>query len=441
MQIPRDLIDTYDLPVPRYTSYPTAVQFVPADTDGTRTQVDKLAVLPADEPVSLYLHIPFCHQLCLYCGCHTKIVNRYEPVEHYLTHLLEEIRLTGQIMGKRPKASLIHFGGGSPNSLRPQDMERVFTALFDTFTRTADTKISLELDPRVLTDDAIKSYKDIGITRASLGVQDINADVQKAVDRIQPFELIREKTESLRAHGVDCLNFDLMVGLPLQTTASITESFEKLLTLSPDRAAVFAYAHVPWMKKHQTLIEKNPRGNGYARYEMAETARQLLIDAGYGAIGIDHFAKPHDPMWHSFAQGRLRRNFQGYTEDECDTLIGFGLSAISSFGDLYTQNTTSAPEYHKAITEGRLPTSRICRLNQDDLTRRSIIERLMCYFKAEATVPPNPALLDSLLTNGLVTYDGKFISITEKGRPFARLAAACFDAYWREDLNRHARAI
>lgn len=435
-----NLIRKYDRPVPRYTSYPTAVQF--EENFSQEDYVQILAGLDKKEPVSLYLHIPFCHILCHYCGCHTQVVNSYKPMEAYLRTLYQEIEMIGKALSASVPVACIHFGGGSPNFLTPEDFKKLIAKLGSVFALSEATDIAMEMDPRLLTEEKIAGYVSGGVNRVSFGVQDFNPEVQEAVNRVQPFEKVAECTRAFRAGGMRSINFDMMYGLPLQTISSIEKSMDQAVSLEPDRFAVFAYAHVPWMKKHQKILEKYGFPEGLERFEMNEAIKRKLESAGYRAIGIDHFAREEDLLYQALKAGKLHRNFQGYTDEKCDTIIGMGVSSISSFARFYVQNVTGAAAYQKALAGGSLPVARGCRATQDDLARRAAIEQVMCNFEADfGAFPDVPEKLAALEKDGLIEIAGNRLKVTEKGRPFTRVVACAFDAYFKAVEGRHARAV
>jgi len=434
------LLQKYDRPVPRYTSYPTAVHFTHEVSQDYYRGL--LSHLTAQQPVSLYIHIPFCHVLCHYCGCHTKVVNSYSPVKSYVQTLLKEIDLVGKNLNFRLPISQLHFGGGSPNFLEEKEMESIITALHQYFDFGEEAEIAIEADPRLLDEGKIETLAALGFTRVSLGVQDFNPEVQKAVNRIQPFKTVQDSVLSLRKAGINKLNFDLMIGLPLQTLESVQHSAEQAVSLCPDRLAVFAYAHVPWMKKQQKLLEKYPMPDAELRFDMMLRVKEVLESAGYYALGIDHFAHETDSLYNAHKNGSLRRNFQGYTDDPARNIIGFGLSSISGFEGAYIQNTTDAPAYKKAIEAGDFPITRGCILSDEDRARRAVIESIMCGLKTDIALYPEALeKLNALEQDNLVRIDGSHVTITPEGWPFARIAAACFDAYYQPQEGQHARAI
>ncbi|MCB1783505.1 MAG: oxygen-independent coproporphyrinogen III oxidase [Alphaproteobacteria bacterium] len=441
------LLQKYDRPAPRYTSFPTAAQFTHAVSQDSCLSF--LKTLPEKESVSLYVHIPFCHSLCHYCGCNTKVVNTYAPVRAYLDLLHKEIDNAGQYVSGKPRAALLHFGGGSPNYLKPEDIKAVIEKLGEYFTFGAETAIDIESDPRYLDGDTIKAYADMGVSRVSLGIQDFDPVVQEAINRIQPFEQVKSCVEDLRANGIEKINFDLMTGLPLQTLESLARTVEQAVSLAPHRLSVFPYAHVPWMKKHQKLLEKYEMPGTQVRFAMTAFVDKTLQESGYTAIGIDHYARPDDSLTIAQNEDRLRRNFQGYTDDPCETVIGFGLSAISSYTQSYTQNTTDAPAYRAAVEKGEFPVARGCPLTDDDRARRRLIEKLMCDFELDLsafrvlleTFPQTRSTLSLLAQDGIIELKNDHLTITEIGKPFTRIVASAFDPYFQGAEGRHARAV
>jgi oxygen-independent coproporphyrinogen-3 oxidase len=443
------LMKYLDRRIPRYTSYPTAVQFG-AGVDA-RTYQHWLAALPADAPVSIYLHVPFCAELCLYCGCHTTVARRYGPVAAYVDLLQREIELIGGFL-PRPPVNEIHWGGGTPTMLLPQDLLRLTHALGNNFTMTAETASAIEIDPRSLTPEHIAALTEMGITRASLGVQDFEERVQQAIRRPQSFEQTARAADGLREAGIANINLDLMYGLPHQTVATITATAKRALALDPDRIALFGYAHVPWMKRHQRLIPGAALPGDSERFAQSSAAAAVLVGAGYRRIGLDHFAKDGDLLARRQREGRLHRNFQGYTTDESSNLIGFGPSSIGALPEGYVQNAPGMVAYRDAIVAGWPATVRGRALTPEDRLRRSIIERLMCdltvdvaercaaydtdaeHFTAEL------ARLDELVSDGIVERSGTRITVPEQSRAFVRSVCAVFDAYMSNGEARFSKA-
>jgi len=443
------LMKYLDRRIPRYTSYPTAVQFG-AGVDAQTYQY-WLAALPAAAPVSIYLHVPFCAELCLYCGCHTTVVRRYAPVAAYVELLEREIELIGGFLMK-PPVNEIHWGGGTPTMLLPQDLLRLTAALRANFTMTPATNSAIEIDPRSLTPEHIAAMADMGITRASLGVQDFEERVQQAIRRLQSFEQTARAVKGLRAAGVANINLDLMYGLPHQTVATIRASAKRALELDPERIALFGYAHVPWMKRHQRLIPEAALPGDSERFAQSCAAAEVLVAAGYQRIGLDHFAKASDLLARQQHEGRLHRNFQGYTTDESPILIGFGPSAIGSLPDGYVQNAPGMVAYRDAIVAGRPATVRGRALTAEDRLRRAIIERLMCDLSvdvaeecaAHGAAPDHFTAelgkLDELVSDGVVAVSGTRITVPEQSRSFVRSVCAVFDAYMTSGEARYSKA-
>lgn len=446
-----ELIARYDQRVPRYTSYPTAPHFKPDIT--AETYASWLAELARDAPVSLYLHVPFCAELCLYCGCNTAVTRSYKAVAAYVDCLEREVELVTKHLPGRLDVSHIHWGGGTPTILSPEDLGRISSRLGTAFAVRPDAEIAVEIDPRTITLAHVEALAASGLNRASLGVQDFDPRVQETIKRIQSFEQTAQVATWLRRAGVKGLNLDLMYGLPFQTCESVTRSVDLALRLDPDRIALFGYAHVPWMKRHQALLPEEALPDAIARVEQREAAADALIRAGYIQIGIDHFAKPSDPMADRQRNGRLHRNFQGYTTDEATALIGLGTSAIGSLPQGYIQNAPTTVGYREAVLKGRLPVVRGVALSEDDRLRRTIIERLMCDFSVDlhelasefrreaSDFKPEMEAVDALAEDGLVVRHGLTLTIPREGRALVRNVCAVFDRYLESGAQRHSRAL
>ena len=349
---PRD----YDARVPRYTSYPTAPHF--HDGVGVPEYREWLARLDAESAISLYFHVPFCTRMCWYCGCHTRVVERYEPITEYVEVLAREIELVAEAIADRPLVSHVHWGGGTPTMLSSAHFGALMSDLARRFRFSGDAEIAVEIDPRTLDDDRVAALADCGVTRASLGIQDLTPAVQRAVNRVQPFEMVADAVTALRQAGITQINFDLMYGLPTQTVDDVIDTVDRVVELTPDRLAVFGYAHVPWMKTHQRMINEVDLPDGPARWAQSEAAAERLVGHGYRRIGLDHFAAPGDAMTVAVDNGELRRNFQGYTTDGAEALIGFGASAIGALADGYVQNAVPFGQYADDIGDGRLAVRR-----------------------------------------------------------------------------------
>jgi len=447
----QELLAKYDVRLPRYTSYPTAPHFGP-NVDG-RHYGQWLGELPPAMPVSLYLHIAYCAEMCWFCGCHTKITQRYAPVADYLAVILKEIDLVADRLPTRMQASHIHFGGGTPTILSAPDLARLINHLKSRFTLAADAEVAVEIDPRTCTEEYVRTMAEAGVTRASLGVQDFNPVVMEAVNRIQPFELVAEVLGWLRHYGIDEINMDLIYGLPYQTVASVLETIDRTATLNPRRISLFGYAHVPWMKKHQTLIPEEALPGIDERLAQAEACNQRLAEHGFRAVGLDHFAREDDTLSLALAKGTLHRNFQGYTTDAAPALIAFGASGIGSLPQGYVCNDTEIHRWKRTVNEGLLPIKRGIALSAEDRLRREVIERLMCDLVldvgavAEAHGRPlehfdsELASLGGMIDDGLMTLDGRTITLTDDGRPLVRAVAAKFDQYLKAGETRHSKAV
>ena len=437
-------------PVPRYTSYPTAPHFHPGID--AKTYAGWLAALPEEATLSLYLHVPFCDRLCWFCGCHTKQVNRYAPVADYVEALAHEIRAVGGLVGGRP-VTAIHLGGGSPSMLSPTDFVSLNDELRTAFNVRGDVEFSIEIDPNDMDETRYDALAEIGITRVSLGVQDFNPVVQQAINRIQTYEQTRAVVDAMRARGVDSVNLDVLYGLPHQTVASVEATVAQALTLAPDRLAIFGYAHVPWLKTHQRMIDEAALPGTQSRFEQSRAAAAAIVAAGYEPIGFDHFAKPSDRLAVAARTGGLHRNFQGFTADDAAALIGLGASAISCLPQGYAQNLVPTGLYERQVEATGFATARGVALTPEDVARKWVIERVLCdgtvscaelrerfpawaeriWLEMEAA-----ALYDA---DGYVRFDGETFRLTPQGRPFARSIAAAFDAYLANDTARYSKAV
>jgi oxygen-independent coproporphyrinogen-3 oxidase len=437
--------------VPRYTSYPTAphfsAQFPAATYRGWLTRLD-----PA-EPISLYLHVPFCKQMCWYCGCNMKLAARYSPVATYVRHLLDEIDLIADAIPARMPVSHLHFGGGTPTVLEPADLAAVMARLGERFLLLPDAEIAIESDPRTLSDPMIGQIGALNFNRASFGVQEFDPKVQAAINRIQPPEMVGYATRGLRAAGVSNINFDLIYGLPNQTAAALCRTVEQCVAMKPDRIALFGYAHVPWVAKNQRMIADEALPDSSKRAEQARLAAETLVASGYIQIGIDHFALPGDSLAIAAAAGSLHRNFQGYTSDAARTLIGIGATSIGRTPQGYVQNASETGAWSRAVAAGKLPVARGHALREQDQLRGQVIERIMCDGSVDLTAAGD-ALgfaddwyadeireLLQMQKDGLLTYTNGRLSLTPEGLPLARVAAAVFDSYLRNSAARHSVAV
>lgn len=445
------LLRRYAKPVPRYTSYPTAPHFH-AGIDGA-TYADWLGSLPQATPLSLYVHIPFCDRLCWFCGCHTKQVLRYDPIAAYLPAVYREVETVAELLNGRGHIVALHLGGGSPSMLRSEDLIGLSTRVRRQFAVNADIEFSIEIDPNDMTDDRYDAFAAAGVTRISVGVQDFNPMVQTAINRIQTFEQTKAVVDGMRQRGVTSVNLDVLYGLPHQTVASVEATVDQVLAMDPDRLALFGYAHVPWMKTHQRMIDETALPGIAERLRQSIAAAERICAAGYVAIGIDHFARPGDSLAIAAGAGKLHRNFQGYTTDQAPALIGLGASSIGSLPQGYVQNITATGEYIRAVREGGLAIARGLECNAEDRMRGWVIERLMCDFAVsvdeltrrfrESAAPVVKEMAYAALCDpdGVVAFDGSTFSVTELGRPFVRSVASAFDTYLSAGVGRHSVAV
>ncbi|MBL4751484.1 MAG: oxygen-independent coproporphyrinogen III oxidase [Amylibacter sp.] len=431
-------LGVYNARAPRYTSYPTAVQFT--NDVGQSFTKDALSALPIDKPVSVYIHIPFCERLCWFCACRTQGTKSASPVASYLDKVIAEIDLVAQHLPKGIKASHIHWGGGTPTILTPDLITSLTDALEQKIPRTKDAEFSVEIDPTLVDQAKIDALVDAGMTRASIGVQDFELKVQKAIGRMQSYETTQECIDMLRRANVSSLNMDILYGLPYQTQDSVLDTIQKVLELSPDRIALFGYAHVPWMAKRQQLIDEHALPNGETRYGLFRSMGAELETAGYVPIGIDHFAKPTDSMALAQKNGQIRRNFQGYTTDNLDTMIGLGASSISKYPNGYVQNAAKSSEYIAMINAGELAASRGVKITYEDRIIGRVIEMIMCDFAVDYTVLQREfdtnlrCIAQSLLYlqkefKGFIEFSKTGFTITHSKRALARLIAKAFDQY------------
>lgn len=413
-------------PVPRYTSYPTAADFGPLEGG-----VIERAIAGADGDISLYLHIPFCEKICYYCGCNTGAAGKRARVESYLAALHQELATVASLLPAGARVRRIAFGGGSPNAIATGEFMSLVEALHAHFPLHAP-EWSIELDPRSLTADWGPVLQEVGITRASMGVQTFAVHCQKAIGREQSLSMICRSVDLLRGAGVTSLNFDLMYGLPHQSEADLEDSIEYTRKLGADRVAVFGYAHVPHLVPRQTMIPEGALPGAAARFTMASEAHRILTGAGYDAIGFDHFALRHDPMAQAVRNGTLRRNFQGFTDDPAEVLIGMGASSISGFPGLLAQNEKHTATYRQLSAEGRLSANHgIARSPQDNL-RGNLIEALLCRGEAKISLclmGEVQGRLAPFITAGLASLQGNRLTILPDGLPYARVVASLFDSY------------
>jgi oxygen-independent coproporphyrinogen III oxidase len=415
-------------PVPRYTSYPTAAEFNPAV--GESDLLTSLGEVKGD--LSLYLHIPFCQQICWYCGCNTSRTNHPQRLSSYIDALHREIALVGARLAPGAKVTRIAFGGGSPNAISPIEFVRLLGALSLHLPLAQPLESSIELDPRTLTFQWAPALEMAGVRRASLGVQTFDPALQAAIGRVQPDADIARATDLARRAGVTSLNHDLMYGLPGQTLALLLASLARSVELGADRIALFGYAHVPHVVPRQRQIDASALPDQASRFAMAASGYDYLVGAGYVPVGFDHFAKPGDPLAQAARNGTLRRNFQGFTDDGAESLIGLGASAIGAFPDLLVQNEKNSGRYRMMVSQERLPAALGIRRTTEDRRRGTVIEALLC--RGSAAIPGDllaaaRPTLERFRNRGLVEIADGAVHIAPAGLPYARSIAACFDAY------------
>ena len=449
------LLEKYSKPGPRYTSYPTAPHF--AESFGNAEwQAELAATQNSGRDLSLYCHIPFCDTLCYYCGCNMVATRNYSRATQYLGYLKTEIDRIASMTRPGRAVRQLHWGGGTPTFLHPDDIRRLFAHLSNRFQIAEDAEIGCEMDPRELTREHVQALVESGFNRLSLGVQDLDATVQQTVNRIQPEALIREVNGWMRELGVKSINMDLMVGLPDQTVASFSHTLDCVIDMAPDRLAIFSYAHVPWMKKNQKLIPESHLPELHTRIELQQLILERLTAAGYVYIGMDHYARPDDELVLAQRNKTLYRNFQGYTtHKDCD-IYAFGVSAISQTDQVYVQNAKHLPTWQDQVSHG-LAIERGLRISQEDRLRRDAILRIMCDLELDLTSLSADWQIDAqthfaaalaelapMQDDGLVERSNQMIRVTDSGRLFLRNIAMCFDAYLQDgaaEAPRYSRTL
>ncbi len=439
----------FDARVPRYTSYPTAPQF--SDAVGADETQSWLRAVPAGGRVSLYVHVPFCRRLCWFCACRTQGTSTLSPVAAYIETLKTELATIGRALPEGVTLEHLHWGGGTPTLLSGDMILDLARAIFDVTPLAEGAQFSVEIDPNEIDEARLDALAEAGMNRASLGIQDFDAQIQETIGRPQSYDVTRDAVDGLRARGINSLNADILYGLPYQTEAKIADSVQKLLSLNPDRVALFGYAHVPWMAKRQGLIPTDALPAPEERLALFNTARRLFLWDGFEEIGIDHFARPGDGLEVAWREGSMRRNFQGYTEDSSTTLIGVGASSISRYPQGYAQNDPSTSGYQRRVRDGALATTRGHAFTSEDLLRGRIIEMLLCDFRADVDQAADETGVDAAkarkLTDGLaeafpdmLTVEDGLVEILPQGRPLARMIARHFDAY-AAPASGHSHAV
>lgn len=439
----------FDARVPRYTSYPTAPQFSKNTGEGDfRSWV---TAIPEGAEISLYLHIPFCRRLCWFCACRTQGTTQDAPVLAYVETLKEQLRHLAAFLPQGVTLARLHWGGGTPTMLPPAAIRDLVATIHQVAPMAPGGEFSVEIDPDEVDEPRLDALVETGMNRASIGVQDFDPEIQATIGRDQPFDLTARVVEQIRARGVASLNADIVYGLPHQTRARLTDTVQKLLSFSPERVALYGYAHVPWMARRQQMIPTDSLPRPEERLALFETARRLFAWDGYDEIGIDHFARPADGLSVAAREGRLRRNFQGYTDDTAPVLIGLGASSISRFPQGYAQMDPSTSGWTRAVREGRMPVVRGHAFTAEDRLRGRIIEALMCDFRVDSaelirdhgiTQGEVQALFAPVAKRfaGYVRLQPEGFSITREGRPLTRMIAARFDAYGMAETG-HSSAV
>jgi oxygen-independent coproporphyrinogen-3 oxidase len=439
----------FDAQVPRYTSYPPANHFQ-ADV-GRQNQKLWLEAVPDESNISLYVHIPFCKRLCWFCACRTQGTTTLRPVDTYVTFLKKELVKVRASLPDNIKINRLHLGGGTPTILLPDTMHSLLASIFDAFEPTKDMEFSVEIDPTEAHEALLDVLVDFGMNRASIGVQDFSQKTQDAIGRLQSVEQTRKVVDYLRQRGVQSLNMDLLYGLPHQTNDTFRQTLNAVVDMAPDRLAIYGYAHVPWMSKRQVMIKQEDLPDNVHRYELSEIARHFLTESGYVPIGIDHFALPSDGLSLANDNECIRRNFQGYTDDNAATLIGIGASAISHFPQGYVQNAPATSVYQERISHDGLAGHKGYLMSDRDMLIARMVEDLMCYFGIEAEkilfdFPKEEAFIKQTIAHiklqfpDSVSASNTHLKLHSVAKPLVRIVAKQIDAFASE-ATAHSSAI
>jgi oxygen-independent coproporphyrinogen-3 oxidase len=440
-----DLLARYDRPGPRYTSYPTAVEFDDSMTAGVYEQRLALANKEADEPLSVYMHLPFCTERCLFCGCHVIISPHKEKAVPYLDMIETEIDMLAERLPDRRGVSQLHLGGGTPTYQTPEQLDRLMKRFFSHFHAVPGAELAVEADPRVTTKEHIDVLAEHGFNRISLGVQDLTKEVQEAIHRIQSLEQTRAVVDHARSRNFAGVNVDLIYGLPHQRPETFEETVNQVIAMDVDRTAVYSFAFVPWIRGHQRKLLEDALPEPTTKFELFGLARERYLAAGYEPIGMDHFAKKDDELSIAKRAGKLRRNFQGYAVIPADDVVGLGISAIGDIQGAYVQNMKKLSTYGQAIERRELPVERGLALTDDDKLRRVVVHDFMCNFRIDrraiekrfdldfaTTFEEDLRRLEEHAADGMVTITDDEIRATPEGELFIRNLAMCFDIYWRQ---------
>jgi oxygen-independent coproporphyrinogen-3 oxidase len=445
-----ELLEKYDRPGPRYTSYPTAPHFTPDFDEAAYRERLQLASELADEPLSMYVHLPFCEARCTFCGCNVVISPRRGPEIPYLEAVEAELGLLRDALAPRTTLNQLHWGGGTPTYLSPDQCQQLFNAITSFFELASDAEVALEIDPSVTTMEHLSTLRGSGFNRLSMGLQDLDPAVQEAVRRVQPLELTREQVEEARRLGFESVNIDLIYGLPLQTEGSFRNTIRRVIDeLAPDRVACFSYAHVPWIKPHQRQLENSTMPGGWEKFRLFIAAAEEFTAAGYRFVGFDHFARPDDELAKALDEDRVHRNFMGYTVQPALDQVGVGVTSIGDVAGAYAANQRKLARYQHSSRDGRLPVERGVLRSADDELRRSVIHRIICSLKLDfgwleerfAVHPQrhfSTALeaLEPMAADGLVELDDSGIRVTGRGRFFLRNLCMPFDSYLAQPSDR-----
>jgi len=445
MQITAEMIQKFDVAGPRYTSYPTAPVWTPEVTG--QIYSEKLKTFGHnDTTLSLYIHLPFCRSLCTFCACNVVIRpadTKYS--EEYLNYLFKEMDLTAKAIGRRKTIRQLHWGGGTPTFSGEDQIRRLYEKIRQTFEIDADAEVAIEIDPRTISESKIRTLRELGFNRISMGVQDFDETVQKNINRVQPFEMVEQTNRWCRELGFHSVNFDLIYGLPHQTRTSFDDTVEKVIALKPDRIALYSFAYVPWLKHHQRKIDTQTLPEANEKMEIFVSARNRFLNAGYQAIAMDHFALKTDELSKAFNEQKLYRNFMGYTVKPADEYIGLGMTAIGFLGNTFIQNVKELPEYYRLLREGTLPVERGKALTADDQIRQWVIHSLMCHFSVKRQAfsvkfgvefdeyfKEEQEHLQNCIEDGLLRKTDDGYEATEMGRLFIRNVCMGFDWYLRQ---------